>query len=78
MELAGEKADWVLGFEDECWWSRVAQPALHSFSETGQPLHLVEQSVAKDDPNPKAISCYGLYMPELQQRRGLGSWMAVP
>jgi hypothetical protein len=40
-------------------------PSLHSWSEKGEPLRLVEQSVAKDDPDPKAISCYGLYLPEL-------------
>ncbi len=67
MALARENADWALGFEDECWWSRVAQPNLHSFSEAGNPLRLVEQPVAKDDPDPKAISCYGLYMPELKE-----------
>lgn len=67
MKLAGENADWVAGFEDECWWSRVAQPSLHSFSEGGKALRLVQQLVAKDDPDPKAISCYGLYMPELEQ-----------
>jgi hypothetical protein len=70
MRLAEDKADWVVGFEDECWWSRAAQPNLHSFSEEGEPLRLVEQSVAKDDPDPKAISCYGLYMPELKR-----SWL---
>ena len=43
----------------------MAQPNLHSFSEEGEPLRLVEQSVEKDDPDPKAISCYGLYVPEL-------------
>jgi len=37
MRLAEDKADWVVGFEDECWWSRVAQPTLHSFSEEGEP-----------------------------------------
>ena len=26
----------------------------------GQPLRLVEQTVAKDDPDPKALACYGL------------------
>jgi transposase len=26
-----------------------------------------QQSVAKDDPDPKAISCYGLYLPELEE-----------
>ncbi len=65
MRLAEDKPDWVVGFEDECWWSRVAQPNLHSFSEEGEPLRLVEHSLEKDDPDPKAISCYGLYTPEL-------------
>jgi hypothetical protein len=67
MELAATNEGWVSGFEDECWWSRSAQPNLHSFSEEGGPLRLVEQSVAKDDPDPKAISCYGLYVPEIEQ-----------
>ncbi len=67
MRLAEDKVDWVAGFEDECWWSRVRQPNLHSFSEAGEPLRLVEQSVAKDDLDPKAISCYGLYLPELER-----------
>ena len=66
MRLAEDKAEWVVGFEDECWWSRAEQPNLHSFSEEGEPLRLVEQSLPKDDPDPKAISCYGLYMPELK------------
>ena len=65
MRLAEDKLDWVVGFLDECWWSRAAQPNLHSFSEEGEPLRLVEQMVEKDDPDPKAISCYGLYTPEL-------------
>jgi hypothetical protein len=59
--------DWALGFEDEVWWSRVALPSLHSFSEKGRPLRLVKQAVAKDDPDPKAISCYGLYLPEFEE-----------
>ena len=68
MRVAEENLDtWVVGFQEECWWSRVAQPNLHSFSKAGEPLRLVEQSVAKDDPDPKAISCYGLYMPELER-----------
>ncbi len=28
-----------------------------------EPMRLVQWSVAKDDPDPKAISCYGLYLP---------------
>ncbi|MGH2603256.1 MAG: transposase [Dehalococcoidia bacterium] len=48
-----------MGFADECWWSRLAQPALHTWTE-GAPLRLVEQSVGQDDPDPTALACYGL------------------
>lgn len=58
IELAIANAGtWAIGYQDECWWSRVASPALHSFSEEGKSLRLIEHSVAKDDPDPKAISC---------------------
>jgi len=49
-----------LGFQDETWWSRFAQPCLHAWSPDGKPLHLVEQPKGKDDPDPKALACYGL------------------
>jgi transposase len=42
------------------WWSRLARPALHSWAEPDRPLRLVEQTVAKADPDPKALACYGL------------------
>jgi hypothetical protein len=48
-----------VGFADETWWSRVAQPALHTWT-AGDPLRLVAQVVAKEDPDPKALACYGL------------------
>jgi hypothetical protein len=51
---------WALGFEDEVWWSRLAAPALHAWAEADRCLHLVEQAVAKHDPAPKALACYGL------------------
>lgn len=49
-----------MGFEDETWWSRTSSPALHAWSPNGQPLRLIEQAVAKDDPDPKALAAYGL------------------
>lgn len=52
-----------MGFADETWWSRLARPALHAWSEDG-PLRLVAQTVAKDDPDPKALACYGLLLRE--------------
>jgi len=65
MEIAVMDPEWATGFQDECWWSRVALPTLSSFSENGEPQRLVQRSVAKDDPEPKAVSCYGLYLPEI-------------
>ena len=51
---------WVLGFQDETWWSRVAQPTLAAWAADDQPLRLVQQTVAQDDPDPKALACYCL------------------
>jgi len=67
MAMAAADPEWAVGFCDECWWSRLALPTLSSWSEEGKPLRLIQQSVAKDDPEPKAISCYGLYVPGLDQ-----------
>lgn len=50
-----------MGFADETWWSRVARPALHAWSDAGPP-RLAELSVARDDPDPKALACYGLLL----------------
>ena len=49
----------MLGFQDETWWSRLALPSLHAWAGA-QPLHLVEQTADKTDPDPKALCCYGL------------------
>jgi len=45
----------------------LARPALHAWTEDGQPLRLIEQSVAKDDPDPKALACYGLLIEYIQE-----------
>ncbi len=57
----------MLGFEDEVWWSRVRQPSLHAWAD-GKPLRLVEQTAAKDDPDPKALACYGLLVHGVGER----------
>jgi hypothetical protein len=67
MAIAEADSEWTVGFEDECWWSRLALPTLSSWTEEGKPLRLLQKSVAKDDPDPKAVSCYGIYLPELDQ-----------
>ena len=59
IALAESRSDWAVGFQDETWWSRLARPALHAWTD-GDPLRLVAQTVAKGDPDPKALACYGL------------------
>jgi transposase len=59
IALASERPGWVVGYEDETWWSRVAQPRLHTWTADA-PLRLVEQTIARTDPDPKALACYGL------------------
>jgi hypothetical protein len=68
IRLAQNNPDtWVIGFEDETRWSRLALPSLNSWAEAGEPMRPIQQSVAKDDPDPKAISCYGLYLPQFEE-----------
>jgi hypothetical protein len=49
----------VLGYQDEVWWSRLARPDLRAWSD-GEPLRLHEVPPDADDPDPKALACYGL------------------
>ncbi len=64
MRLAKRHPDWALGFLDEVWWSRVARPHMASWAEVDAPLRLVEQTVARRDPDPKALASYGLLVRE--------------
>jgi hypothetical protein len=59
IRAAAAHPEWVLGYQDECWWSRLALPAMHAWSDDG-PLRLIEREVPKGDTDPKALSCYGL------------------
>ena len=49
----------MLGFLDETWWSRLALPSLNAWAGE-RPLRLVERAAGRGDPDPKALSCYGL------------------
>ncbi|HKW22829.1 MAG TPA: transposase [Ktedonobacterales bacterium] len=65
--MATAHPDWALGFADEVWWSRVAQPPLYAWAERADPLRLVEQTLTPNDPEPKAVACYGLLLRRTQQ-----------
>jgi len=60
MALAATHPTWALAWGDEVWWSRLAQPALHSWTPEGQPLRLQELTLPRDEHTPKALACDGL------------------
>jgi hypothetical protein len=60
IRLLASHPAWALGFEDETWWGRTAPPAMHAWAPEDQPLRLIEQTIPKDDPDPKALAAYGL------------------
>lgn len=60
IAYASPRNEWAIGFLDEVWWSRFALPRLHAWQSDEEPLRLVEQKWQKDDPDPKALACYGV------------------
>jgi hypothetical protein len=60
IRLASTHPDWALGFADEVWWSRLAQPAMHAWAAPDTALRLIEKARAPHDLDPTALACYGL------------------
>ncbi len=40
---------------------------MHSWADEGCPVRLLEKGARKDDADPKALTCYGLYLPEMRE-----------
>jgi DDE superfamily endonuclease len=59
IRLAERHPEWVLGFQDEVWWSRLARPELHAWAGE-EPLRLHEPPPDPEDREAKALACYGL------------------
>lgn len=66
MRLLTKHPDWQLAFQDEVWWSRLAQPNMSAWSED-KPLRLVEKEADKHDNECKAICCYGVLLAQGEQ-----------
>jgi transposase len=60
IQRAMAQSTWALGFGDEVWWSRLAQPDQHSWTDTEVTHKLQALTAPTDDPDPKALACYGL------------------
>ena len=56
IEQAAARPDWVLGFQDETWWTRLAQPDLFAWAGE-QPLRLFPNARGG---GKEALACYGL------------------
>src|SRR5262249_52148328 len=54
---------WALGFGDEVWWSRLAQPNQHGRADGETPYQVAGPGRPPGDPDPKALACYGLLRP---------------
>lgn len=44
--------------QDECWFSRFAQPAMHAWAAKGQELRLIQRQPEPKEPD-KALACLG-------------------
>jgi hypothetical protein len=64
ISWASQQPHWAIGYEDEVWWTRFALPQMHAWQDKEHPVRLVEQSWQKDDPDPKALACYGVLWQE--------------
>ena len=60
IRLATNHPRWAIGFADEVWWSRLAQPDQHGWVADDARLRLQELERATDDRDPKALAWYGL------------------
>ena len=81
IDLAEARPEWAVGFLERAGsagWRGRPSTGPPQLERAGEPLHLVERSVAKDDPDPKAVSCYGSTCPSSIPRCGCASWMGGP
>jgi hypothetical protein len=60
IQRAHTRSTWALGFGDEVWGSRLAQPNQYGWTEPETSLKLQELTHPTDDADPKALACYGL------------------
>jgi transposase len=62
IRLAATHPTWALGFGDEVWWSRLAQPTMPAWAPGDDALRLGEKARPKADPAPQALACDGLLL----------------
>ena len=62
IHRARTQPTWALGVGDEVWWSWLAQPDQHGWTDSEATHKLQELTALSDDAEPKALACYGLLL----------------
>ncbi len=60
------RRDALLVWEDECWFSRFAQPTVKTWAQRDQPFRLAERTLPAQAPD-KALACYGALCDDTRQ-----------
>jgi hypothetical protein len=60
LRLKAHHPEGGLGFEEEVWWSRGAQPTRHAWT-AGPPRQVQLLTSAPREPAPDAVACYGFW-----------------
>lgn len=64
IRLSKSNPSCVLGYLDQTWWSRITQTLGYNWCDPKE-LHMECLTFPKEDPDPKALVCYGLWLPQL-------------
>lgn len=65
-ELARQHEDWLLFDQDECWFSRFAQPHAHAWTLSEANLRLVQREPPAGEKE-KALACFGAVRQDTEQ-----------
>ena len=60
IQRAMAQPTWALGCGDDIWWSRLAQPNQHGWTDAEATQTFQELTPPTDAPDPKALAWYGL------------------
>ena len=74
IQRAMAQPTWALGCGDDIWWSRLAQPNQHGWTDAEATQTFQERTPPTDAPDPKALAWYGLLVrprPQAADQRGL-------
>ena len=70
IRLAQSHPEWVLGFEDETWFSRFERPSLHSWADAAIRCAFLRKRRERTIRAEGSLLLRAVYLPELEE-----SWL---